>query len=230
MTEKKYLFISDIHLKQADTQKTKLFCNALEKQADNTEIYMLGDIFDAWLGDDTIGNWLAPIKTCISKLKKNSCNFYIMPGNHDFLLGYELCNYLGMDLIQDPFQLKINDQNILLTHGDTLCDDDEVYQNIRPILQHKITKIILGSLSVSMRKKIASKLQGNSREKTINNAKAIDFLRTNKCEILIHGHIHKPYQKEIDNFTIISLCPWDKEISLVSITNNKIVTLDYPKT
>lgn len=229
MHEKKYIFISDVHLGQNNPKKIEIFCSQLEQHAVNSEVFLLGDIFDAWLGDDTINDWLLPIRSTIEKLKKSNSNFYLMHGNHDFLIGNKLCKYLDVKLVSDPYLLKTESIDAVLTHGDTLCNDDAHYQRIRPILQNILTKKILLALPLAVRKKIAKSIGGHSYKKTIDVARATMMLQKHNCKTLIHGHIHKQYHESISGIELIGLCPWDNQVSLTFIVNNELSTSEAIK-
>lgn len=222
MPKKDYCFIADVHLKPNQPEKIALFCKIISEHIKNTDLFILGDFFDAWLGDDTIAPWLQPIKDCFKQIKTNGSNIYLMPGNHDFMLGQKLAEHLGVELIKDPYILLTNSQRILLTHGDQLCADDQKYQRIRPIIQNKITKKALAMLSVSNRQKLANKLQGRGQKKNIDPKLMQSMLTKFNCQSIIHGHIHHFSETN----TSLSLCPWDQKIILSKLINSKFQHLE----
>lgn len=226
MPEKDCLFISDIHLSPQNPDKTQLFCETLAQHAKNTNIYILGDMFDAWLGDDMIGPWLDAIEKCSNDLIISGSNIFIMPGNHDFMIGEKLISKLRAKKLTDPNIITINAERVLLTHGDNLCANDRQYQRIKPIIQSKATKKILSCFPLSLRSKIANSLQGNGKPKSMSDQLILNQLLTHNCDKMIHGHIHKSYIKSIENRQVISLNPWDTNIVLTKISNNKLSTIE----
>lgn len=210
------VFISDLHL--ADTPATNDLEQAFLALLDNLatlpnlrQLFILGDWFETWLGDDvaetdTPKTWLNPIINKLQILANNSCQIYIMHGNRDFLIGEKFCQKFGGKLIQEPFYLTLNNQKIRLEHGDALCTDDKKYQIFRKIIQNPITKKILLALPIKKREKIAKDLRQKS--KTDNAKKSMQIMDVNEiavkkalknADILIHGHTHRPYEHLLEN-------------------------------
>ncbi|MCW8905114.1 UDP-2,3-diacylglucosamine diphosphatase, partial [Sedimenticola sp.] len=129
------LIISDLHLSQHRPGTVALFLRFLREQAGRAgELYILGDLFDAWIGDDNI---LPPVPEVIQALRQltdGGCTLSVMHGNRDFLLGSDFARATGGRLLADPFVTDLGGQSTLLMHGDLLCTDDLEYQQARKLL------------------------------------------------------------------------------------------------
>jgi UDP-2,3-diacylglucosamine hydrolase len=202
-----YLFISDIHLRDDNCPTTKPLYNLLEQQVPKAQaLFILGDFFDLWLGDDN----LAPFQKTIAKLKQASLHtpIYFIPGNHDFLIGPKLCQLTGITALPDPYVTQIFGQKCLLSHGDLLCSQDIAYQRFRSIVQHSLTKACFNKLPLTWRQHIAQKLQNNSQQQTakksmkimdVNESCVQQWLDQHQATTLIHGHTHAPKQHKYKN-------------------------------
>ena len=136
------LIIADLHLVSGEMDKTNLFVKFCQEQAAQVDqLFILGDLFNTWLGDDLSLNDYSVI---ISELKTLSATtqIFVMTGNRDFLLGDEFAKQTGITLIDSPYLLESDAEQYVLTHGDELCTDDKGYQQLKSILQHLITKFI----------------------------------------------------------------------------------------
>lgn len=167
-------------------------------------LYILGDWFEAWLGDD-IANmaemqaWLAPMRQKLQTLTQNNVAILVMTGNRDFLLGQAFCDSFGGQYIAEPYYFNYHDKKIRLEHGDRLCTDDKKYQYFRKVIQHPITKKLLLLQNPKKRQQIANNLRDTSkqanREKTMHimdvNAEAVKNV-LKSCNVLVHGHTHRP--------------------------------------
>lgn len=204
------IVISDLHLNASEPATNLLgqafldFLDTLVVLPSLKQFFILGDWFEAWLGDDVadtapMQNWLAPIIERLQQLNQNGCQIYIMHGNRDFLIGQTFCDKFGAKLIKEPFILELNGQKIRLEHGDALCTDDKAYQRFRKIIQHPITKRVLLALPIKKRQQIAQDLRQKS--KNDNAKKSMQIMDVNElavskaldhADILIHGHTHRP--------------------------------------
>ena len=139
------VLISDLHLSPQEPALVQAFlallddCLALPALK---RLFILGDWFEVWLGDDTylslskdekITYWLTPLIAKLKQLRINGCEILVMHGNRDFLLGQPFCNLFGGELISEPYTLPVGQQNYRLEHGDALCTDDKKYQFFRKI-------------------------------------------------------------------------------------------------
>ena len=123
--------ISDLHLQENRPELTKAFKKFLVSHAaDVDSLYILGDLFEAWIGDDYENDFIAEVKFELKKYSSLGKKIYLMHGNRDFLLGDKFCDEIGGLLLDDPTTIKINDFKVILMHGDSLCIDDLDYQSI----------------------------------------------------------------------------------------------------
>ena len=212
------LIISDLHLTHVEGDKVKFFnrfCNAHASKAD--QLFILGDLFNTWLGDDVS---ISSYKEVISTLKKltEETKVFVMAGNRDFLLSRKFEVETGCKLIKEPYVLKHNTKKFLLIHGDSLCTDDVNYQKLKKVLRNPIVKFIFLHLPKSTRLKLTGQLRKKSIEaqsyksETIMNVNqlAADKLMTKYPGYdLIHGHTHRQNTHIMDGYTRYVLGDWD---------------------
>ena len=190
------LFISDIHLSPKTPKLTKLFINFLAQIPSTTKIlYILGDLFELWIGDDDQSDFTKQISKA---LVQTDVKTYIMHGNRDFLLGEKFMQQSGCQLIADPTIIDLYGNQTLLTHGDTLCLNDEAYLRFRKIVRKPFIKKCFLSLPLSFRQSIAKRIRSYSKHQhdmAIGEVdpKAIQQLfDQHQVNHIIHGHIHQP--------------------------------------
>jgi UDP-2,3-diacylglucosamine hydrolase len=196
------LFISDLHLSGERENITTLFIDFLEKRASKADaLYILGDLFEVWLGDDII---LPHYMPCINKMKQlvdNGLPLYIMHGNRDFLMAEQFSELSGTTLIDDPTVINLYGIPTLLMHGDTLCTDDIDYQKFRAMVRDPHWQKDFLDKSTEERLAMAAKLREASKEAMSN--KTMDIMDVNQDAVesamsehgihqLIHGHTHRP--------------------------------------
>lgn len=202
MAKKYTIFFSDIHLDPGFSETTDWFLNFLQNEtAQNADaIYILGDLFEAWLGDDDTSIFCRRIKSAILTASQ-SCPVYLMHGNRDFLIGQQFSQDCQLQLIPDPFEITLYQQKILLMHGDTLCVDDIAYQQARQrFTSEKFQQSVLAK-PLWIRKLLAKYYRWRSRrhQKTatqmimdVNQQAVVDIFDCHQSQILIHGHTHQP--------------------------------------
>lgn len=207
------LFISDLHLTGEQPDTIGLFLDFLEGRAAQAEaLYILGDLFEAWLGDDLLLPGYEPVLEAMKRLHDNGTPIYVMHGNRDFLLGERFEQLSGARLIDDPTVIDLYGTPTLLMHGDLLCTDDLPYQVMR--LQLRDPQWIAGFLAKTPQERIdfARELRERSRKETGEKAEAImdvnadtvvQYLRQHRVTRLIHGHTHRPavHRFELDGQT-----------------------------
>ena len=206
----KTLIISDLHLTHVEEDKVKFFnrfCNGHASTVD--QLFILGDLFNTWLGDDVS---ISSYKEIISTLKKltEETKVFVMAGNRDFLLSQKFEIETGCKLIQEPYELEHNTNKFLLIHGDSLCTDDVNYQKLKKVLRNPIIKFIFLHLPKSTRLKLTGQLRKKSIEaqsyksETIMN---VNQLAADKLMMkypgydLIHGHTHRQNTHIMDGYT-----------------------------
>ena len=154
------LFISDIHLNGQQPEITEQFLAFLSREARQAEkLYILGDLFEFWIGDDDPDPTYARVQAELKSLTRSGVPCYVMHGNRDFLLGKEFCKRTGCQLLQDGTVIELHGQRILLCHGDVLCTDDVAYQRLRRIVRNPLTQGLLRLLSLKQRQRLACRMR-----------------------------------------------------------------------
>jgi UDP-2,3-diacylglucosamine hydrolase len=204
------LFVSDLHLSQQRPEKLSLFKSFLAGPAKKAKaLYILGDLYeDFWIGCD---DQLSPNPEIISALHDFSSStdnsLFVMRGNRDFHLNKEFAKATGCTLIEDPTEITLDNQKVLIMHGDTLCTDDVKYQKWRKFITNPFIKWIYFIMPYALRKKIARNVrsyaadavQKKSPEITDVTQTAVKETMNNyKVETLIHGHTHRQAIHDID--------------------------------
>ncbi len=198
----KTLFISDLHLAPERPDIISLFVNFMEHQAAQAEsLYILGDLVEYWLGDDDPAEGLNDVFNCMKKHADNGLNIYLMHGNRDFLMGEQLAQRAGCQLIHEPCVINFDNTPILLLHGDTLCTDDVRYQELRVMLRNPAWQQEFLAKPIEERQQMAIALRKQSEQETQNKAADIMDVNTDavkqafiqhKVNLIIHGHTHRP--------------------------------------
>ena len=211
------LIISDLHLTNVEKDKIDFFANFCKKYASKADqLFILGDLFNTWIGDDLS---LVSYKEIISTLKDLSkdTKVFVMAGNRDFLLSKQFELKSGCQLISEPYTLEHNANKFLLIHGDSLCTDDINYQKLKRILRNPITQFIFLKLSKNIRLKLTGQLRNKSIEaqkyKTAElmdvNQEATDLLMSKYPGFdLIHGHTHRQKTHIHDKYSRYVLGDW----------------------
>lgn len=197
------LFISDLHLSPAYPKATELFQAFLAKQAPEADaLYILGDLFDVWIGDDDPSDFAQEIKSRLKAATSNGTPIYFMRGNRDFLIGERFAKNTGVILLEDPVCIDLYGRPTLLMHGDTLCTDDQHYLRAKKRLNNKAVQTIFMALPIRVRRAIASKLRSASQrhiERVDENTMCVSqaaverSMSLHRTQTLIHGHTHKPH-------------------------------------
>ena len=197
------LFISDLHLTEERPEANERFIGFLEEKARAAEaLYILGDFFEYWIGDDDLGEpFNAVIAGLLRDLTQGGVRLFFMHGNRDFLVGQRFCAATGAQLLDDPTVEIIEGEKTLLVHGDTLCTDDMEYQAWRrkardPAFQAEFLAKPLAErrrATQLMRQKSKQVVQEKSAEiMDVNEAAVREALRRHGVRRLIHGHTHRP--------------------------------------
>ena len=196
------LLISDLHLQEERPDITRAFLHFLATRARQADaLYILGDFFEAWVGDDGMSAYQQSIARALRELTDSGTRLYLMHGNRDFLIGKQFCRETGAKLLNDPSLVTLEGQRVLLMHGDSLCTQDLAYMKLRRWLRHPLTLFILRHLPLSTRFKLARKLRSESKAQTrMKAAEIIDVtpelipqvLAQHGVTTLIHGHTHRP--------------------------------------
>lgn len=202
------LLISDLHLEEERPDITRAFLHFLQTRAPQAEaLYILGDFFEAWIGDDAMTPFQHSIAQALRKLADGGTRIFLMHGNRDFMIGAAFCREAGCTLLPDPSLVRMNGEPVLLMHGDSLCTQDQAYMRLRRWLRNPVTLFILRHLPLATRHKLARKLRKESRMQTRQKAAEITdvtpdeiprVLRQYGVRTLIHGHTHRPASHELE--------------------------------
>lgn len=219
------LLISDLHLEEQRPDLTRAFVHFLAGRARAAEaLYILGDFFEVWIGDDGMTPFQHEIARALRQLSDSGTPIFLMHGNRDFLIGKAFCREAGCTLLKDPSLVRFNGEPVLLMHGDSLCTQDLAYMKLRRWLRHPLTLFILRHLPLATRHKLARKLRSESRAQT--SMKASEIVDVTPDEVprimaeygvrtLIHGHTHRPAVHELQvagqAARRIVLGDWDKQ-------------------
>jgi UDP-2,3-diacylglucosamine hydrolase len=200
------LFISDLHLSAQRPATVSLFLKFLEQVAGNAaRLYILGDLFDVWLGDDDRTEPIPQIQTALANLTARSTRLFLMHGNRDFLMGEQFCRDTGCELLPDPTLIDLGGTPTLLMHGDLLCSDDLAYQQARGQLRDPAFISEFLSKPLPERAGLAAEYRKQSGEATsllpeqimdVNMQTVAATMRRHKVRQLIHGHTHRPATHE----------------------------------
>ena len=222
--------ISDLHLTSDRPDTLKAFAKFISEEAAQKKLYILGDLFEAWLGDDDDSSLANEVRVLLKTFTDEGGQLYLMPGNRDFLLGETFCNTVGATLLTDPTVHIIGAEPTLLMHGDTLCTDDIEYQKFRKISRDPCWKANILSKSLEERRSLAKNLRQMSSEANSNKAENImdvntstvdEFMTLYETKQLIHGHTHRPqhHQERFGDRWVLGA--WEQEAWILKITDDE---------
>ncbi|NOT13470.1 MAG: UDP-2,3-diacylglucosamine diphosphatase [Methylococcaceae bacterium] len=201
-------FISDLHIALEKPEITQRFLFFLQHQAAQAEaVYILGDLFDVWVGDDDSTPPNNKIRQQLKQLTESSTQVFLQPGNRDFLLGEKFCQDTGVQMLDDFVVIDLFGTSTLLTHGDLLCTDDVAYQAFRikshtpEWRQYVLSKPLL--LRLLMARWYRFRSYFHKRKKSldimdVNQDTVINVMKQFNCLRLIHGHTHRPNVHSIE--------------------------------
>jgi UDP-2,3-diacylglucosamine hydrolase len=202
------LFISDLHLTAGDAETTRRFVEFMAGRARAaSELYILGDLFEAWIGDDDDDPRLIPIVTALRELTDAGVACALMHGNRDFLLGPRFCAATGTRLLGDYERIVLFGEPVLLTHGDLLCTEDTRYMTLRSELRSPAWQRDFLARPLDERRQIASDLRQLSATEIaakdeyimdVNQAAVERTMREHDVTLLMHGHTHRPAVHRFD--------------------------------
>lgn len=222
-------FISDIHLNAASAENSKLLLDFLQTAGPSADaIYILGDLFAIWLGDDIQEPYSKKLIAALHSLTTKKVPIYFMRGNRDFLVGPKFCQQSGAKLLQDPCIINLYNESILLTHGDKLCTSDNNYQKFRSIVQHPFIKTLFLALPKAIRIKLGNFVKNKAQSKPINTKQtsniydvvphsAKEWFTKFGVNKMIHGHTHKPAVHNDGVNTRIVLGDWTEHSAKILV-------------
>ena len=231
-------FISDLHLERIESPITNIFTAFLDDLNQNDSLYILGDLFESWIGDDNVSELSQYISDRLLMLSERDISVAIMHGNRDFLIGEDFCKASSIKLINDPRIIEIDTKKVMLTHGDELCTDDKEYQAFRSVVRNPLWQKDFLNFPISKREKIAGEAKDASKDSKENKAMEIMDVNTDAVlrafndhdiEIMIHGHTHRPnihkVSNEGKNLTRYVLGDWSKNSAIILKWNEAEVEL-----
>jgi UDP-2,3-diacylglucosamine hydrolase len=194
-------FISDLHLEPGRPAMAQGFVHYLQNLQDADALYILGDFFEVWMGDDFDHPFVSSIKDALRTLSNKGTRLFLMHGNRDFLLGQTFCEQTGATLLDDPAVITLGDDAVLLMHGDSLCTLDVEYMKIRQMFRNPAWQ--QDFLSKPLEERIAFARQVRSESQSGQQMKSSDIMDVTQEEVdremdqagvttLIHGHTHRP--------------------------------------
>jgi UDP-2,3-diacylglucosamine hydrolase len=212
-------FISDLHLQTSQPETAKAWFDYMASTSLEADaIFILGDWFEVWIGDDDDHPFAALCAAVMRKrIKTKPCELYLMHGNRDFLIGTYFADRCEATLLADPTRLDFKGASYLLTHGDALCTDDAAYMRFRAIVRTEDWQAEFLAKPLLERRDIAQKIRMQSQianaQKTdyadINPALALEWLDAHGCDEMIHGHTHKPATHALASGQRHVLSDWD---------------------
>ena len=211
------LFISDLHLSEATPKIEAALNNLLERETDLDGLVILGDFFEAWVGDDDDSSLAHRVRSLLSKCSSGGCELMIARGNRDFMLGEQFARDTGATLLGDETVIDVAGTPTLLLHGDTLCTDDIDYQQFRSLVHDAAWRAEMMAKPLDERRELARQLRAMSVDAASNKPEDImdvnsdtvrERLSASGVERMIHGHTHRPNRHPIGRGERIVLGDW----------------------
>ncbi|NQY64680.1 MAG: UDP-2,3-diacylglucosamine diphosphatase [Alteromonadaceae bacterium] len=233
-------FIADLHLTQNRPDITDTFLSFLKYDAPQAEkLYILGDLFESWIGDDDGSPFVINIAKALFALKQTGTEIFYIHGNRDFLLGKKYAKKSGMVLLAEVELIDLYGQSTVIMHGDTLCTRDIAYQKFRTKSRSWWWQTLVKSLPLFYRRKIAADYRKRSAEATalksqdimdVTGSEVVKCLEKYQSQLLIHGHTHRPF---VHNLTAngndaqrIVLGDWYEQGAWLKVTAESIELLN----
>lgn len=224
-------FISDLHLSSDRQDITYAFFQFLDSLQQNCQaLYILGDLFDYWVGDDDDATWHKPIKQKLKQVTESGIRVYFLAGNRDFAVGRRFSQQTGVTILPEVANVDLPSGKAVILHGDTLCTDDVSYQKYRRVIRNPMVMALLKLLPLSVRKKLAGNIRSASDDKKSQTAMEImdvnelavrSQFEQSHVSLMIHGHTHRPKihynQLKFSRATRIVLGDWYEQCSVLEV-------------
>src|SRR5690554_640624 len=228
------LFISDLHLDDRRPESTDWLMAFLQTEAVEADaLYILGDLFEYWLGDDVPTSCGQQVAVALSRLDKLGIPVFFQHGNRDFLIREDYADRACMKLLPEELVIDLYGEDVLLMHGDSLCTDDIPYQQFRSLVRNRDWQDEFLSKTPSERLQIAMQARDASAEHTanasmeimdVNHEQVLAALERNRVSQMIHGHTHRPaiHNLELGDMTArrIVLGDWYSRASVLRVSAN----------
>lgn len=196
------LFISDLHLSPTTPETTECFIRFMRQEAIQAEaLYVLGDLFEFWVGDDDRSEFANQIRSEFKTLTERGIPCYFTQGNRDFLIGQRFARQTGVKLLGDETVIDLYGRKAVVLHGDTLCTQDVKYLEYRKKVHQPWLQWVFNRIPMSIKKRIVTKVQSDIR--TDKQTKSLDIMdvtqseveqvmQSHQVDLMIHGHTHRP--------------------------------------
>ncbi len=216
------LFVSDVHLCESRPRTERAFLKFLTEHAPHSErLYLLGDLFEYWAGDDDLEHpGHCAVLNALAELSHRGVQLFWIAGNRDFLVGETFAKAIGAQILPDPVEVKLKTMRLTLAHGDALCTDDINYMQFRTMVRQAAWQNAFLAKPLDERKAIIESMRiasiADQKTKTMSimdvNQDAVNaLLHAHPCEMLIHGHTHRPAVHQENGAQRWVLPDWDYE-------------------
>lgn len=236
------LLIADLHLCAEEPAITAGFLAFLQRDASRADaLYILGDLFEAWIGDDDPQPLHKEIAAALLALTRSGIPCYFIHGNRDFLVGKTFAAACGMTLLPEEKVLDLYGRRILIMHGDTLCTDDNAYQRFRRKVHQPWLQWLFLALPLVIRKRIATRMRADSKQANrgkdmaimdVNHNAVVETMTRHHVHCLIHGHTHRPavHQLTVDGQPAERLVSgaWHHEGWFICVSENETTLISFP--
>lgn len=202
------LFISDLHLEASKPAIGEQFLSFLEGEARGADaLYILGDLFESWVGDDDPNPHYTVMKGALKDLVDSGVPVFFMHGNRDFMVGVQFAKETGVTILDDPETIELHGETVLLSHGDALCIDDKQYQQVRLMTRNPEWQAMMRAKPLAERLAFAENARQQSQDYNdsvgddimdVNQDAVVGTFRNRDIDILLHGHTHRPAIHEVD--------------------------------
>ena len=220
------LFVSDLHLCTQMPKTAAAFFRFLSEEAASTrQLYLLGDVFEYWAGDDDLDDpFNRKLVDALRALADKGISLYWMAGNRDFLVGEAFAQATGVTLLPDPYVANIAGQRVLLLHGDAQCTDDTGYMAFRSQVRDPVWQRDFLAKPLTQRKSMIEGMRAGSREAQreksmaimdVNAGEIARLFEAHEVDIMIHGHTHRPATHREQHGVRYVLPDWDYEGQVV---------------
>lgn len=227
-------FIADLHLAQNRPDITACFLSFLQEDAVNAStLYILGDLFEYWIGDDDTSEFIQQVAAALKALADKGVEIFYIHGNRDFLLGKKYAKRCGMTILPEVAEIDLHGEKAIILHGDTLCTRDVEYQKFRKKSRSWWWQAMIKSLPLFVRRNIAENYRKKSAASTAMKAQdimdvtpeeVVTNLEKYGCQLMIHGHTHRPAIHSLSannkNAKRIVLGDWYEQGSILVANNH----------
>ena len=232
------LFIADLHLSPERPDILAAFRRFMETEAGNAEtLYILGDLFESWIGDDDRSAFNQQVAELLSTNAKRGVRQYFIHGNRDFLLGQRFAAMAGLTLLPELARIDLYGRPALVMHGDTLCTLDHDYQAFRQKSRSRFWQWRIKLLPLWLRRRMARHYRQRSQMANANKAQQIMDVTPSEVDLqmakwqvdlLIHGHTHRPNRHRHQHGERIVLGDWYEQGSVLTVTPKAITLSSRP--